>query len=266
MKKTLSILIILCFCLASVFAFESVYNLFPLLSENQVKTLVSGETLENSTLADGIVQLAPANTLAYEQASKPINAKKSFSVGIVSFVPYPTSWQGLTDEEKQLKVFNILTSISTQEGITYISRTAGYKEKTLMEESYCISNSNKKNSRIDDPVFDSVPESFSMYSFQKDNRFGGNVFKLDYQNSSSEVFLSIVNQTAMKFMGISCVPKEKLSMFIDTCLTNEGIVVFSMATIVDKEPEVHLVVYTVDLESSFQRRITGFKNWFVSMV
>lgn len=267
MKKFLLIFLTLVLSLFSAFALESVYDVFPLLSDSEIKLLIeNGETLENSTLQDGIIQLAPKGTKAYEQAKEASELDNSFSVGVVSLVAYPDDWKDLSLEEKQLKVFNIMTKVSTQQGITYISRMAGYTEKTLIEESYCISDPDKKNSKIQDPVFRYVPGLYSMHSYQKDNRFGGNVFKLDYTNTEDEVFLSIVNKTAMKFMGVSCVLKGKLAMYIDTYLTEEGIVVFSMATIVDKKPQIKLVVYTVDLEESFQRRINGFKNWFISSV
>lgn len=267
MRKFLTLLCVLLFCLTFGFALESVYDILPEVELSILDEMVNDSiTLNDSTLNDGIVKLAPLNSMAYQRAVAAEKEKNSFSVGIVSFVKYPSDWEELSTEEKQLRVFNIMTSVSTQKGITYISKTAGYKEKTLMEDSYCISNPDKKNSKIPDPHFESVPSSYSMYSFQKDNRFGGNVFSLNYANSDKEVFLSISNTTAMKFMGISCVPKEKLSMFIDTYLTEEGIVVFSMATIYDKKPEVKLVVYTVDLEDSFQRRIVGFKDWFFESI
>lgn len=267
MKKTVCVLLVLTLCLACSFALNNVYDIFPSLEEEEILSMVENlESIEDSTLHYSVSKLAPANSMALEKALDAEKEDNAFSVGVVSFVSYPEDWKDLSQEEKLLKVFNIMTSISTQEGITYISRLAGYKEKVLMEESYCVGTSGKKNSRIPDPVFTEVPKQYSMNSYQKDNRFGGNKFKLDYQTSEDEVFLSISNTSAMKFMGITCVPKDKLNMFIDAYLTEEGIVIYSVATIYDKEPEIKLVVYTVDLQDSFMRRITGFKDWFIASV
>ena len=266
MRKAFLAVLIIILCPVLLFAFESIEEVFTSLDSASFSSLLSGETVTGSTLSDGILQLVPGSGTAFDKASAACETENAFSVGIVSFVEYPDDWESFDDERKLLEVFNIMTSVSTQTGITYISRTAGYKEKVLIEDSYRVTDPEKKTSETDDPVFSELPSSFQMYSYQKDNRFGGNTFILDYVNTDNEIFLSITNNTSMKFMGVTCVEKEKLSMYIDVYLTEEGIVVFGMATICDREPEIKLLFYTIDLQSSFTRRITGMKDWFVKRV
>ncbi|MCQ2398266.1 MAG: hypothetical protein MJ052_03075 [Sphaerochaetaceae bacterium] len=193
-------------------------------------------------------------------------AEKIFTVEIKDSVPYTEAWNKMSLEEKRLNLFNILTSVSTQKGITYISRTAGYKPKTLFEDSYLIMNPDNKKSRIPDVKVAVVPESRILYAYQKDNRFKGNVYRLDYTSSENSVLLKTVNLTDMKFMGVVCVPKEKVEIFFEAVIEQEGFRLNAKAVIYDRDKEIKVPFYTVDLESSFTRRITALKDWFVDQV
>ncbi len=188
------------------------------------------------------------------------------SVFIEGNVAYPQSWTGLSNEERNLKLINILTKISSQKGVQYISRMAGYKPKTLLEDSYCISNLDKQKSRIDDPVFTQVPYSFTLYAYQKDNRFGGNTFTLDYEISDNVIKLTIVNHTAMKFAGYTCVKPEKLTMTLEVIQNENDMTIKGYAFAPDQKAKINLLVYTVEIDSSFERRITALKNWFVDQL
>ncbi len=188
------------------------------------------------------------------------------SVSIEANVAYPQSWVALSTEERNLKLINILTGISTQKGVQYISRMAGYKPKTLLEESYCISNLEKPKSRIDDPVFTEVPEVFSLFAYQKDNRFGSNTFTVDYVISENSIKLSIVNHTAMKFAGYTCVKPEKLTMTLEVIQNEKDMTVKGYAFAPDQKAKINLLVYTVEIDSSFERRITALKNWFIDQL
>lgn len=262
MKKTVTTIILILAVLCSVFAAKTVRQLLPQIGE-YAELLKEGQTLSNSTLADGILHIVPAGSLIQKRAQEATQEENSFTVGIVALAPYPEKWNGMSEKEKMVALMNIITAVSRQKGITYISRTAGYKPKTLIEESYCISDPVDPKSRIDDPVFTELPSSFTQYSYQKDNRFGGNTFVLDYNCTDTEVLLKITNHTKMKFGPVTCVEEGKLSMYIDAHLTREGVLVSCLATVYDRKPTIRVLFYTVDIEQSFTRRITGLKDWFV---
>lgn len=262
MKRAVATIIFIFTVLCSVFAAKTVRQLLPLTGD-YADLLTEGQTLSNSTLADGILHIVPAGSLIYKRAQEVSSEDNSFTVGIVALAPYPENWKDMTDGEKMLALMNIITAVSQQKGITYISRTAGYKPKTLIEDSYCISDPDNPKSRIEDPVFTELPASFTQYSYQKDNRFGGNTFVLDYNCSDSEIFLKITNRTKMKFGPVTCVEEGKLSMYIDAYPAKEGVLVSCLATVYDRKPTINVLFYTVDIEESFRRRITGLKDWFV---
>ncbi len=262
MKRAVATIILILTVLCCVFAAKTVRQLLPQIGD-YANLLTEGQTLSNSTLADGILHIVPAGSLIHKRAQEATVEDNSFTVGIVALAPYPENWKGMTEEEKMLALMNIITSVSRQKGITYISRTAGYKPKTLIEDSYCISDPDNSKSRIEDPVFTDLPSSFTQYSYQKDNRFGGNTFVLDYNCTDNEVFLKITNHTKMKFGPVTCVEEGKLSMYIDAHLAEEGVLVSCLATVYDRKPTIKVLFYTVNIEESFKRRITGLKDWFV---
>lgn len=262
MKKFFATALLVSAVLCSVFAAQTVKQLLPRIGD-YANLLIEGETLSNSTLADGVAHIVPKDSLISERAEQAMKEENSFTVGIVALAPYPEGWKDKSDAEKTLAVLNIMTAVSRQKGITYISRTAGYKPKTLIEDSFCISDPDKAKSRIEDPVLSAIPAEYTIYSYQKDNRFGGNTFILDYNCTEEEIFLKITNHTDMKFGFVNCVAAGKLSMFIDAHLAEEGVLISCLATVYDREPTIKVLFYTVDIEESFRRRITGLKDWFV---
>ena len=267
MKKTLLVLLALIALVSPVFALNPIRSLMPYLGEENLKLMTEeGVSLSNSTLEDGITHLVPLGSLILQRAQIASAEDNSFTVALTGFTAYPQSWEGLSQEERMVRLLNLMTAISKQEGAMYISRTAGNKPKVLLEKSYCISDPAKSKSRIDDPVFDTVPGTLTLYAYQKDNRFGGNTFEIEYTCSDCEIMMKITNRTAMKFMGVTCVAEGKLSMYIDAYCTEEGLVISGIATVYDRKPTVNLIVYTVDIAESFKRRIMGLKDKFIENI
>lgn len=266
MKKTSAVVLLVFVIVFSAFSLSRVRQVLPLLGSEKVTLLKSGEVMTGSTLEGEINHLFPSGSNIALRADAAANESNSFSVAITAFTPYPEDWKDLTQEEKMLRLFNLMTAVSEQKGAMYISRTAGYKPKVLLEESYAVSDPDNSKSKIQDPVFTELPSSYSMYAYQEDNRFGGNIFEIDYTASDCEVFMKITNRTAMKFFGITCVEKGKLSMYLDAYCTSEGIIVSGLATIYDRKPTISVLFYTVDIEESFERRIMGLKDKFIENI
>ena len=266
MKRILTILSTLLLC-SSLFALPTLNRLFPTLSPEKFDRLVSGETFEALT-SDGqrISDIAPAGSQGLEIARAADRMTSGFSIAGVSFIPYPDKFKAMSDEEKRVAIYNIIRSVSTQKGIKYISHLAGEKPVVLFEDSYMISNPNNKKSRIDDPVSTEVPDSYSCYSFQKDNRFGNNIYSINYTIKDGDFLMDISNYTKMKYMGFSCVPENDLHMYLEVIEAEEGFVLYTVATVADRKPQVTILFITVDLPSAFMRRITAIKEWFTGRI
>lgn len=263
MRKTITVLSFVLLFLMPLAATESVRDALPSLSAEQIATLKDGGVLEASTSnGETVKQFAPKGSTAEAKAIESEKLEKGFAVASVALIPYPEKWKGMDEKARQLELFNTMRKVSTQSGITYISHRAGDKEKTLFKKSYYISDPEDKKSRIPDPVMDSVPSDLISYVYQEDTSFGGNIYRHLYTNTEDELFLDVTNFTTMKFAGFTCVKPHQLSMCMSAYQTEEGIVLFSMATIKDREPNVQVLFINVDLPSSFLKRVTSLRNWF----
>ena len=266
MRRLATTIILMVVC-AALFAAPSLSSLFPSFSEQEMEQFKQGTVIEAySTDGQKMTSIAPRGCLGVSIAAKADRIYDGFSVGAVSFIPYPESFKNITEEERHVRLYNILRSISTQKGLTYISHMAGDKPTVLFKDSYMISNPDKKNSRIDDPVSTEVPSTYSCYAYQKDNRFGSNVYSVKYTINDGDFLMDISNYTTMKYMGISCVDKNALHMYLEVVETEEGFVLFTNALVSGREPQVKVLFITVDLPSAFLRRTTALANWFEERV
>ena len=266
MRRLTTTIILLIVC-AALFAAPSLSSLFPSFSEEKLEQLRQGYVFEADTSdGDKITNITPRGSQGMAIAVKADRIYDGFSVGAVSFIPYPESFKNLSEQERHVRLYNILRSISTQKGLTYISHMAGDKPTVLFKDSYMISDPDKKNSKIPDPVSTEVPSTYSCYAYQKDNRFGSNVYSVKYTINDGDFLMDISNYTAMKYMGISCVDKNALHMYLEVIETEEGFVLFTDALVSGREPEVKVLFITVDLPSAFLRRTTALSNWFEERV
>ena len=262
MKRFCSIVIAIFVC-TTLFASTSLEELFPSFSEQQISQLREGAVFEAYTdEGDSIAAISPLGSFGRNIALVGDRIYNGFALAGLSFIPFPEKYKTMDESERKVELFNLLRSISTQKGIKYISHLAGEKPVVLFEDSYMISNPDDKKSRIADPISDSVPEEYSCYSYQKDNRFGKNVYSIKYSINGGDFLMDITNYTAMKYMGFSCVEKGTLHMYLEVIETDEGFVLYTVATVYGREPQVKVLFITVDLPSAFMRRITALKEWF----
>lgn len=260
MKK----IIIFTFFFVSVFSLHALSPLksyLPDIEEERYETILSGAIVKENTSDGDITLIAPESDSVREKIKNIEAMEKGFAVALATLVPYPDGWDTLSRSSQKLKLYNTLLSVSTMSGLTYISHRAGDKEKTLFKECWMLSSENKKD-RVDDPVVDSIPLNREYFAYQDDTSFGGNVYALNYTSIKDEIFLDIKNNNDLKFLGISLVKKGKVNMSLDFIETEEGIFVFALASVKDKEPKVNLLFYTVDLELSYYNRIVALSNWF----
>jgi len=264
MKKKIIFIIFIFICITSLIAErKTLQESLPLLSVESQKSLISGNSLELSSLnSDLIFPFFVTNSKGYEYAKKALNEQNSFFISAVKLFPYPENWKNKTDYETQLMIFNTLRMISTQKGIKYISRRAGNKEKDLFSESYYISDPNDRNSKLPDPVSDKLDKNVVSYVYQKDSAFNSNVYIHSYENSLYEIFLKVINYDDLKYLMFTGIEKGKLNMIFDIQQVQEGILFTTLTSIQDRKPKMKVLFYTIDLNSSFTRRMEALQNWF----
>jgi hypothetical protein len=204
----------------------------------------------------------PAGSMLEERCTLPQPGEKSFLVVKSETIPCPSSWTALSQEERQLALFNTLSRISTQKGITYISRRAGYKPKILFEDSYYIDSPGKEHNRIDDPVSVELPKQAVRFVEQNDTTFGDNLYQYSITNTSSETLFEITNTTAMKYHGITCLAADELTLYMSAMQTEKGIVITAATKVRNHDKNIRIFFMNVDIGDSFNRRSESLITWY----
>ena len=259
MKRLIVLIIVLT---SSLLFASSVKDYFPLMDEDTLALLLSGEVMSDSSDMNDISYLVPKDSLIVDSYNKISNYEKGFAVAVAALVPYPDKFQNLSKEEIQKELFNYSLTLSSLSGLEYLSHRSGDKMKVLFEEASMLSSPDKKD-KISDLVVENVPEKMECYVYLKDTSFGKNVYKVRYESRENELAVTLNNTSEMKFMGVSLVAKGKLIMLMDITLTDEGILFAGIGSVKDKPAKINLLVYTVDLKESFMNRITALKNWYL---
>ncbi|NBK21185.1 MAG: hypothetical protein EOM68_04080 [Spirochaetia bacterium] len=268
LKKFLAALCIGLLSLGTLFAVSDFMQALPGLDAAAYQSLEKGEILDAETVGGGqITQLFVPGTVASSRSLVAQKAENGFSIAAVSYIPFGPRLKGMDTPERQLTVFNAIRAISTQEGLMYISHRAGNKPKVLIEKSSYMEDEKNLNKLLDDPIATVFPRTVQSYVFQRDSSFGGNRYLHTYTNSDREIFVEITNISAIKVFGIfTAVPKEKMSISMATYLLDDGLLLMALTTIEDRDPKISVLGISVDLPSSFLRRITALQEWFVGQL
>ena len=93
MKRLIVLIIVLTSSL--VFA-SSVKDYFPLMDEDTLALLLSGEVMSDSSDMNDISYLVPKDSLIVDSYNKISNYEKGFAVAVAALVPYPDKFQNLS--------------------------------------------------------------------------------------------------------------------------------------------------------------------------
>jgi len=241
---------------------ENVQNILP-LQANEFSSLMSGEVLsQDNEGGTDVTKFVPKGSLLAKKLASAPSGAQGFAVTSVSVVPYPSSWGTMTPENRLLALYNVLGRISTQKGITYISRRAGYKPKVLFDQSYFISSPDKVKTAIADPVAARLPAAEKRWVYQNDTSFGATVYEYTYTTDGDEIFVEITNLTPMKYHGITCLKEKEMSMYISILPADDGVILNSAAVVRGHKTHVQVLFMDVDLSDSFRRRTESLHTWY----
>ncbi|MGC9311782.1 MAG: DUF6675 family protein [Sediminispirochaetaceae bacterium] len=163
----------------------------------------------------------------------------------------------LPADEFELRIYNILRSVSSLEGIEYYSASRE-RMRTLFAECWAIDNPDDRT-RIPDPLVTAVPAEATVYIHQKDLTFGKNLSRVEYQHDNGNFRMGIVNLTTMTYMLFPIVGKENMSMQILVIPGREGILFYGLNTV----KVLDLPIFYKKMESSFTNRMIALYNWFL---
>lgn len=178
-------------------------------------------------------------------------------LGIEARFFLPLSRQTIEAPDFRLRLYNILRSVSTMEGIEYYSASRE-RMRTFYHDSYAVASADGEQ-RIPDPLVSRVPDEATVYVYQRDSSFGRNVQRLDYFYDSENILVRMENQTTMFYNGfIPLVGEENLRTYLVVEPGREGVVFYG-----------HLAVRVGALfgmeeraQNSFYNRIKALYDWF----
>ncbi len=180
-------------------------------------------------------------------------------VGIEIYVEIPVDRQ-LFSTEGRLALYNILRSPGTMEGIEYYSASRG-RMRTFYEESYAIASPDQEI-RIPDPVVEEIPETDTIWAFQRDLSFGRNVQRLEYTTLDDGFLVMIENETTMVYRVVPLVFPGNLRTFLYVQLQpNRGTVEFYGNLAVRVPAMFGLQDRARD---SFYNRVVALHGWFAT--
>lgn len=240
----------------------------PGLTEHEYTLLEEGGNLFGGK-SDGqnITRFFILGSEAYRQAQQAGAPSSGFALSAVTYVPYTDTLSAMGMQQRQLSIFNAVRALSTQEGLTYISRRAGYKPRVLIQKSSYMEDERNLNRLLADPVATEFPYQVQSYFFQRDTTFGGNRYLQTFLNSDKEIFVNVTNLSTMRaLLLVPALKPGELQVNLSTYQLQKGLLVTALASVVGKETEVSILGISVDLVSAFERRIVALQRWFLDRI
>jgi hypothetical protein len=248
---------VLFFVPLSLLGAESLSDVLPDLTHEQLDVLSQGTLLTSDTTTAG--------SLLYKPVWMPGGTappEEGFTVEALSLIKLPPQTASLSADELMIHILNTLRAVTTQEGITYISHRRGNTPHPLFTRSYHVERPGSRK-ELEDPVLEELPAKIEDIIFQRDTSFGGNFYQFSYAVHENMIYLNVKNLTTLAVFGIiPAVPKETLNIIFGISILEEGILCYSQAVIEDQEPSFTFLGFSVHLPSAFQRRITALQEWF----
>ncbi|MGM0432666.1 MAG: DUF6675 family protein [Spirochaetota bacterium] len=245
---------------------RSVTDVIPGLTEGQVEQLRQGEVISNDSSEEDRLMYVPEETIMERTIAQTTIDENTLFTECLTLIPYPDYFSNLSHDEQQLHVFNTLRSVSTQEGITYISYRKGNKPALLIEDSHVTDRIGGRK-ELEDPVVDTLPRQDRLIIYQRDTSFRKNYYEYQYRTSGEEIFQQVTNKTDMRVWGlIPAVRKDAMDINTSVLFTDEGMLAYSLAVAPNQKSVIKILTIRVHLPSAFQRRMVAVQEWFVDQL
>ncbi len=158
----------------------------------------------------------------------------------------------------RLAVYNALRSMSRLEGLEYYS-ASHHAMRLLYRTSHRIVSPTDR-SRLPDPLVSFPPSTDSIWVYQDDTTFGGNVFRVDYENAERYVLMRVANQNVMRFLLIPLVQAGGTVLYFVIVPDGEEILFYAVAAARLSGPLARVGA----VQESFSNRVEAMYRWFKS--
>ncbi len=170
----------------------------------------------------------------------------------------PSGYTSLPREERTLRLYNILRSVSTLTGLEYYSASRK-KMRLLFEESWVIPRLTSPRTSLPDPLVRTVPAQESIFIHQKDRSFATHESIITYLAHEGVLSAAIINQTPLRYKGlIRVVNPGNMQTHLIVIPVEEGLLMYG--TISAKTKDVKLFLSRA--EASFTNRVIALTGWY----
>ena len=235
----------------------------PIFAESTTDTLLAPELLERlklkGELRNSLSEASPARLVPEVTLRREIEEQikeLELSVGTEVLTVYRNEAIDFDAEASRLKIYNILRSISTMEGIEYYSASRK-RMRTLFAQSYVIDGPEKQE-RVPDPLVREIPAYSRLYIFQEVLTFGENVYRSEYRYSEQYFFLTNRNITTMRYFLLPMVKPRQSITFILLIPDGEQILFYGASG----AKTMRLLGLERSREDSFYNRLKAIYGWF----
>lgn len=183
--------------------------------------------------------------------------KPGILVETVFFLPRSAPAEPAARRGELARIYGLLRSFSTLEGIQYFS-VSHNAMRTLYAESYRIDDP-KTRLRLPDPpspLPSEIPAEETLFAFQRDLSFGANVYSYVFTGNPGSVIAEISNLTRMSVGIIPLVAPKALKMRLFVMPASDGIVFYTESDSSSPGP------FRSRLEGSFANRAAALFAWF----
>ena len=252
-----------------------------------------------------ILNQLPVESMISKAVSEATLSTKSFMIVKRDVIPYPDSWAALTPVEKQLRLFNILSRLSAQSGISYPLQNAGPVKKNTISDSYYMNASEtdeagdssrqaeseenehkkeqgKKQEReasehefenegeeehaLTDPVCQVLPLHVERIAEQDETLFGDVKYNHIFTSTDNETLLTTTNLSKLKYLGSVCAEKNEYIMYMSAMQSDAGIVVTSVTTVNNHNKNKKILFWNLNLADIFSRKTDAVFAWYRSQL
>lgn len=205
------------------------------------------------------VELAPSQELTARVVDE--LSRLNPDVGIEALFSYKLPSHLVNAQNVDRRIYNVMRSFRTMEGIPYYSASRG-RMRTFFYESHVVEDRDNMEP-VPDPLVDTVPDHDALTIFQRDSSFGKNILSVTYNAKEEEVLVSMTNLTTMAYRGILPVVRPgNLAMYLyvvrdgDTVYFygNCGVATYSMFGMEERA------------QASFTNRIRALYSWFTDQM
>ncbi|TVQ40973.1 MAG: hypothetical protein EA384_01515 [Spirochaetaceae bacterium] len=260
MRRLLFSTLLSCAVLLPLPAFSTgpAHRRLPALSPQQRALLNSGERVLHFYNQPRQIALLPDTVYGAAITASLHELAPRIGVEALYLLPMPA---GLPQQDGfALRLYNVLRSVSTMEGIEYYSASRE-RMRVFYRESYIVADPGSRD-RAPDPLVDIVPASDRQFAFQHDSSFGRNTYALDYRFESGQMGLTMINLTRMSYGILPLVGDRNLEIHLVVIPTDDGLLFYGNCGV----RVIGLFGMQDRVQASFTNRIDAIYRWFDEQV